>query len=232
MANSGPLATENLVVEDRVIAFHSGGQRTLIKMTPLDSLVEPGSGSGESACYRSSFPITPYPGATGHQNEARATITNDPRGGSEPLGPGAEAPFTLPASPTTVNDQVNVQDTNGMSWLFNATGSVNYTKTFTCDQDEGRHDNTATIVETGQIRQRVGHRDLHAAADAGLHGDARLLEDAFDLRAGVEAGRDVEPRRWAGRDVLLRQRAGTSSSGRRWAATPMSTSRTSTWPRG
>ena len=150
VTNNGTIATENLVVEDRVIAFHSGGQRTLIKMTPLDLSSNPVLDPGESACYPYSFPITPYPGATGYQNEARATITNDPREPGEPLGPGAEAPFTLPASPTTVNDQVNVQDTNGMSWLFNASGSVNYTKTFTCDQDEGKHDNTATIVETGQ----------------------------------------------------------------------------------
>ena len=150
MENNGIIPTENLVVEDRVIAFHSGGQRTLIKMTPVDLSSNPVLDPDEKACYPYSFPITPYPGATGYQNEARATITNDAREPGEPLGPGAEAPFTLPASPTTVNDQVNVQDTNGMSWLFNASGSVNYTKTFTCDEDEGTHNNTATIVETGQ----------------------------------------------------------------------------------
>lgn len=150
VTNNGDIPTENLVVEDRVIAIHDGGLRTLVKKTPLDLSSNPVLDPGESACYAYSFPLTPYPGATGYQNEARATITNDPRGPGEPLGPGAEAPFTLPASPTVTNDQVNVQDTNGMSWPFNASGSVTYTKTFTCDEDEGKHDNTATIVETGQ----------------------------------------------------------------------------------
>jgi hypothetical protein len=150
VTNNGDVATENLVIEDRVIALHDAGQRTLVTRTPLDLSSNPVLDPGESACYPYSFPITPFPGATGYQNEARATITNDPREPGEPLGPGAEAPFTLPASPTVVNDQVNVQDTNGMSWLFTDTGSVSYTKRFTCDEDEGKHDNTATIVETGQ----------------------------------------------------------------------------------
>ena len=56
----------------------------------------------------------------------------------------------FPATPTLVRDSVNVDDTNGMSWLFSASGSVNYNRTFTCDEDEGTHNNTATIRETGQ----------------------------------------------------------------------------------
>ena len=64
---------------------------------------------GESQCYPYSFPITPFPGATGYQNDARATITNDPREPGDPLGPRRRAPFTIPASPTLVNDSVNVE---------------------------------------------------------------------------------------------------------------------------
>jgi hypothetical protein len=150
VTNNGDIATENLTVVDRVVAFHDGGQQTLIKLTELDVSSNPVLDPGESACYPYSFPLTPYPGATGYQNEARATITNDPREPGEPLGPGADAPFTLPASPTLVNDTVNVNDTNGMSWPFSASGSQTYTRTFTCDEDEGTHNNTATIVETGQ----------------------------------------------------------------------------------
>jgi hypothetical protein len=149
VTNNGDVPTENLTVEDRVIAFHDGGQRTLIKLTPIDLSSNPVLDPGESACYPYSFPLVPFPGATGYQNEARATITNDPRG-PEPLGPSTEAPFTIPATPTLVNDTVNVDDTNGMSWPFSSSGSQTYTKTFTCDKDEGTHDNTATIVETGQ----------------------------------------------------------------------------------
>ena len=57
--------------------------------------------------------------------------------------------FTLP-DPQVVDGSVNVDDTNGLTWLFNDCGSRTYERTFTCDRDEGNHDNTATIRETGQ----------------------------------------------------------------------------------
>jgi hypothetical protein len=150
VTNNGSIPTEGLEVQDRVVAFHSGGQRTLIKLTPLDTSANPVLDPGESHCYAYSFPILPYPNATGYANEARVTITNDPRSPGDPLGPSTEAPFTLPDTPTLVNDTVNVNDTNGMAWPFSASGSQSYTRTFTCDGDAGTHDNTATIVETGQ----------------------------------------------------------------------------------
>jgi hypothetical protein len=54
-------------------------------------------------------------------------------------------------SPTTlVYDTIHVTDTNGSSWTFGTSGSENYDKTFTCDGDEGTHNNTATITETNQ----------------------------------------------------------------------------------
>ncbi len=53
--------------------------------------------------------------------------------------------------PTTlVNDSINVSDTNGGSWQFSGNSSVNYNKTFSCNADQGTHDNTATIIETQQ----------------------------------------------------------------------------------
>jgi len=58
-------------------------------------------------------------------------------------------------TPTTfVNDTINVEDEFEDEdpvdlGEFNDTGSTTYTRTFTCDDDEGTHENTATIVETG-----------------------------------------------------------------------------------
>jgi hypothetical protein len=140
--------TEGLEVTDRIVAFHANGTRTLVKLTPIDLSAKPVLGPGESYCYPYSFPIEPFPTATGYANEARATITNDPRG-PEPVGPSTEAAFTIPAPPTVTNDSVNVDDTNGMTWLFSAGGSKTYTKTFRCS-DKGTHTNTAKIRETGQ----------------------------------------------------------------------------------
>jgi hypothetical protein len=105
---------------------------------------------GESHCYAYSIPFTPVAGAVAYRNNASISITNDPRHpGGTPFGPNEKVDFTLPA-PTVVNDTINVDDTNGMSWLFTDSGSQSYSRTFTCDEDAGRHDNTATIRETGQ----------------------------------------------------------------------------------
>jgi hypothetical protein len=103
---------------------------------------------GEKQCYPYSIEFTPVAGAT-YRNNARVTVTNDPRDPGEEMGPNEKVDFDLPA-PTVVNGSVNVDDTNGMSWLFSDSGTVSYTKTFRCDEDKGTHDNTATIRETGQ----------------------------------------------------------------------------------
>jgi hypothetical protein len=95
-----------------------------------------------------SIPFEPVAGAT-YRNNARVTVTNDPRAPGEEMGPNEKVDFTLP-DPKVVNGSVNVDDTNGLTWLFSDTGSRTYERTFTCDRDEGKHDNTATIRETGQ----------------------------------------------------------------------------------
>jgi len=147
--NNGAVATENLTINDRIAATVPGGALTLASGL-LDTSANPVLDPGESHCYPYSFEIEPVANATGYRNDARITITNDPREPGTPLGPSVAVDFTIPASPTLSNDSVNVDDTNGGSWLFNASGSVSYQRTFTCDGDRGTHNNTATIRETGQ----------------------------------------------------------------------------------
>ncbi|MER3405872.1 MAG: hypothetical protein C4289_12540, partial [Chloroflexota bacterium] len=62
------------------------------------------------------------------------------------------ATFSAPLAtqPTAVNGSVTVNDTNGQSWTFSESGQQTYSRTFTCDQDQGVHTNTATIVQTEQ----------------------------------------------------------------------------------
>jgi hypothetical protein len=150
VTNTGPVATENLTIVDRLRAYIDGGGSLTLISADIDVSVNPVLDPGESYCYPYSFPFTPHPDAIAYTNEARATITNDPRSPGGPLGPDTAVPFVLPEAPDPTNDQVNVDDTNGLSWLFTDSGSVSYTRTFTCDEDEGTHDNTATIRETGQ----------------------------------------------------------------------------------
>jgi hypothetical protein len=145
--NVSTTPTENLKVVDRLQALVGSDVITLASV-PLDMSLNPVLDPGESQCYPYSIPFEPVEGAT-YRNNARVTVTNDPRNPGEEMGPNEKVDFTLP-DPTVVNGSVNVDDTNGLSWLFSGSGTETYTRTFTCDEDEGTHDNTATIRETGQ----------------------------------------------------------------------------------
>ncbi len=139
--------TENLLVVDRLQAL-VGDEVITLASVPLDMSLNPVLDPGESQCYPYSIPFEPVAGAT-YRNNARVTVTNDPRNPGEEMGPNEKVDFTLP-DPTVVNGSVNVDDTNGLSWLFTNSGTQTYTRTFRCDEDAGTHDNTATIRETGQ----------------------------------------------------------------------------------
>jgi hypothetical protein len=145
--NVSQTPTENLKVVDRLQALVGEDVITLASV-PLDMRLNPVLDPGESQCYPYSIPFEPVAGAT-YRNNARVTVTNDPRDPGEEMGPNEKVDFTLP-DPKVVNGSVNVDDTNGLTWLFSDTGSRTYERTFTCDRDEGKHDNTATIRETGQ----------------------------------------------------------------------------------
>ena len=104
---------------------------------PLPILIQPG---GSLVCSYTSA----LPNGTDRTNTATVTTTGAAAGGS------GSAPVAFGAPTTQVNATIDVNDTNGSSWQFNDSGSVQYTKTFACDGDEGTHDNTATIQQTGQ----------------------------------------------------------------------------------
>jgi hypothetical protein len=76
-----------------------------------------------------------------------ATVTT-----SGMVGGGSASAAVLFGDPTTVvNGTINVSDSfAGDLGSFSDSGSTSYPRTFACDQDEGEHGNTATIVETGQ----------------------------------------------------------------------------------
>jgi hypothetical protein len=84
------------------------------------------------------------PDGSSRTNTATVTTSGTVGGGS------GTAPVTFGNPTTVVNNSINVDDTNGSSWEFSDSGSVSYSKIFTCDDDEGTHHNTATIVETDQ----------------------------------------------------------------------------------
>lgn len=92
---------------------------------------------------------TGLPDGTDRTNTATVT-TSGAVGGGE-----AEADVIFGDPTTLINDTINVEDQFEDEdpvdlGEFSDTGSTSYEGTFTCDGDEGTHDNTATIVETGQ----------------------------------------------------------------------------------
>lgn len=86
------------------------------------------------------------PNSDARTNTATVETEGIVEGGSD----DAAVTFDL-ANPTLkVLDSINVTDTNGDSWQFSDDGSEEYPDTFTCNADEGEHNNTVTIEETDQ----------------------------------------------------------------------------------
>lgn len=80
------------------------------------------------------------------------------------VGGGTGTADVVFGDPTTVVGfpSVTVNDTNGMTWPAPGSATWTYTRTFSCDADEGVHGNTATIVETGQPAPATVTVECHA----------------------------------------------------------------------
>lgn len=149
VTNGGAAATENLTIFDHI--QYKAGSGQFQDLPGASQTITPDQIPAYTGpvCYPYSISFTPVAGAV-YRNVATITITNHSGSLGEPKGPEPKADFSLPASPTLINNSINVDDTNGGTWAFNASGSVTYDKTFTCNGDAGKHDNTATIRETKQ----------------------------------------------------------------------------------
>ncbi|MGC9360287.1 MAG: hypothetical protein ACP5G7_07935 [Anaerolineae bacterium] len=98
------------------------------------------------------------PNADGRLNTATATLQNydydyqmnATADGTAHFCDTADVSFEDPVV-TEVNAEINVTDSNGESWgPVSDDTTWTYERKFTCDDDAGSHDNTATIDETGQ----------------------------------------------------------------------------------
>jgi len=90
---------------------------------------------------------TALPDGINRTNTATVTTSGMVGGGS------ANADVTFGDPTTVVNDEVTVADTNiefGGPYTETGNTTFNYSRTFTCDGDQGVHNNTASIQETGQ----------------------------------------------------------------------------------
>jgi hypothetical protein len=153
--NVGNVPTQDLAIVDEVQYKVGSGQFQTLATVVVDLDDYAALGAGESHCYPYRVYFTPIDGAL-YRNVAQITITNHsgwlpgsnncPGPDLCPFGPDPKANFSLPSSPTLIHDSITVNDSNGNSWQFNTSESVKYTKTFTCDADQGQHDNIASII--------------------------------------------------------------------------------------
>lgn len=151
VTNGGSVATENLAILDVIQTKIDGGAFSDYFSQSLDLSANPVLDPGESYCYPYKIEFTPVADAL-YKNVAEITITNHSGSLGTPFGPSPKADFSLPSSPTLVNDSVTVDDTNGSPFPQTVSDSttINYDKTFACPGDQGKHENTATIEETEQ----------------------------------------------------------------------------------
>jgi hypothetical protein len=163
ITNGGAVDTQGLQSTLELSMPPSG---TTIQSQALDVSSEPvipGSAAApyQTACYPYQMTINnPVPGA--YKIVADTTITNHSGHLTIPFGPQEAASFTMPSSPTLVNDSVDVQDS-----LAGDLGPVSDSHTFTYDLGfpsvlkEGDNPNTVQIIGDGG--SVLGH------ADASVH---------------------------------------------------------------
>lgn len=150
VTNGGAVATQGLSIS---VDLSMPPDDTPINTVSVNLGANTNLDPGEQVCYNYHIDVPAANIVPGHSYKvtANTTITNHSGSG----GPGTHttstsASTTLPASPTLINDTINVDDTNGGSWAFSGTGSQSYSTTFVCNANEGTTNNTATIRETGQ----------------------------------------------------------------------------------
>jgi hypothetical protein len=153
--NGGERATEGLTIV-AVLRDGTSQNSPIVSNTPVDVSGNPILDPLETGYYTFTIiiPSSYWIPNWDYRVDTDITITNHSGHLGEPFGPSPAATGKLPAAPTKVNDTIHVDDSNGGSWTFNASGSVSYPRTFTYD-DCGVHTNRATIRETGMYDEAV-----------------------------------------------------------------------------
>src|SRR5262245_5995980 len=151
--NTGTRATQGLAISESVTAPPSS---TVLNTAAVDVSARPQLQPGESYCYPYKVTIPAgaiVPGAT-YKSTAKVTIVNQSGAPGVPFGPSPSATLALPTTATPIDASITVNDTNGKSFLFDASGSQSYGKEYPClTTDQGKTltvSNTATIASTGQ----------------------------------------------------------------------------------
>jgi len=155
VTNGGERATEGLAIM-AVLRNGTSQNDPVVSNTPVDVSGNPVLDPSETGYYAFTIIIPPayWIPNWDYRVDTDITILNHSGSLGVPKGPSPGATGKLPSAPTKVNDTIHVDDTNGGSWEFSASGSVSYDRTFTYD-DCGVLTNRATIRETGLFDEAV-----------------------------------------------------------------------------
>ena len=123
------------MVVDRLQALVGEDVITLASV-PLDMSLNPVLDPGESQCY-------PYSISSSRSRARRTGTTRASRSRTIRATPARRWGRTRRSTsrclePTVVNGSVNVDDTNGLSWLFTDSGTQTYTRTFRATRTKAR----------------------------------------------------------------------------------------------
>ena len=148
LGNSVPLGTNTAIAVGATVCYDYS-----VDFTSWFNWYQPASNVQYKNIVHVSISNAPPPPGTSHTYSTDNTI------------------WGIPASPTLINNAIDVTDTNGRSYHFSASGSASYDQTFTCP-DSGTYTNTATITQipTQTSTARVTVTCLAAGGCAYSHG--------------------------------------------------------------
>jgi uncharacterized membrane protein len=153
VTNTGGVDTQGLAISDQLTDPPS---RSAISTVAVVVSAKPVLAAGASWCYpfRISVPSASRVAGATYKDSAMVTITNASGHVGLATGPTPSVTAALPGSPTVVDDSITVNDSNGKTFSFTSSGTVNYSQSFDCATASGAQtmveNNTATIASTGQ----------------------------------------------------------------------------------
>lgn len=147
ITNGGGDPTMDLTVV--AVVTQPGAKDAVLASARVDTAAHGVLLPGETFSYPYSVEIPGAVVATEYKVAAQITISNHSGSLGEPTGPSPSATTTMTSTIGDVNTAIDVDDSNGQTFAFTASGTRTYTRAFRCDADAGEHRNVATLRQTG-----------------------------------------------------------------------------------
>lgn len=170
VTNGGSLATEELAIRQEVGV--TGNNAAVVATSSVDLSAMEVLLPGATQCYPYSVAINPADVRAGqtYKSTANVTITNHSGSLGTAKGPSPSATAVMPAAPTLVDNEITINDTNGMSWTTDKSDSWTYEKVFTGTEP-------GTKTHTNTVTANTSKGEISASADVTVHVNAPTPTD-------------------------------------------------------